>query len=151
MKHFAILFCFSLACFTQTSTSAKPLSALDQALVANSKAVFEAEKTKDVGSLKRLLSDDFQQVGSEGKLHQSDDLLDDAKDGKLEDYSVYGAKVLPVNDTVAVVTYDAIIHMPEGDAPGRAPRYQHFSDLWVKQGDQWRLRFQQSTAVRHID
>jgi hypothetical protein len=64
---------------------------------------------------------------------------------------VYGAKVLAVNDTVAIVTYDAIIHMTEGDAPGLAPRYQHFSDLWVKQGDQWRLRFQQSTAVRHID
>lgn len=151
MKHLAILFCFSMACFAQTSISAKPLSALDQALIANSKAVFEAEKTKDVDSLMRLLADDFEQVGSEGKLHQSDDLLDDAKDGKLEDYSVYGVKVVPVDDTAAIVTYDAIIHMPEGDTPGRAPRYQHFSDLWVKQGDQWRLRFQQSTAVRHID
>ena len=25
--------------------------------------------------------------------------------------------------------------MPEGDAPGMAPRYQHISDLWVKQDD----------------
>jgi len=41
--------------------------------------------------------------------------------------------------------------MPEGDAPGMAPRYQHISDLWVKQDDQWRLKFQQATAARPID
>jgi hypothetical protein len=42
-----------------------------------------------------------------------------------------------------------VIQMPEDDVP--APRYQHFSDVWVKQGDQWRLRFQQATAKRSID
>ena len=68
-----------------------------------------------------------------------------------QDYYTYNLRVLPVNDDVAVVTYDCIIHMPEGDAPGMAPRYQHISDLWVKQNDQWRLRFQQATAARPID
>jgi hypothetical protein len=40
--------------------------------------------------------------------------------------------------------------MTEGDDL-LAPRYQHLSDVWVKQGDQWRLRFQQATARRPID
>ncbi len=51
---------------------------------------------------------------------------------------------------LASLDFDAIIHMSEGD-DGLAPRYQHFSDVWVKQGDQWRLRFQQATARRPID
>jgi hypothetical protein len=32
-----------------------------------------------------------------------------------------------------------------------APRYQKVSDLWVKQGSDWRLKFEQATPVRPID
>jgi len=152
MKQLVIFFfCFSLVCLAQTATSAKPVSTLDQELIANSTAVFQVEKTKDVDALDRLLADHFKQVGSDGKLKDSGDVLDDVKDGNLKDYRVYDAEVLPINDTAAIVTYDAIIQMTEGDEPGMAPRYQHFSDLWVRQGDEWRLQFRQSTAVRHID
>jgi hypothetical protein len=41
--------------------------------------------------------------------------------------------------------------MREGDDPGMAPRYQKVSDLWVKQGSDWRLKFEQATPVRPID
>ena len=135
----------------QSAFNTKPLSPPEQRLIANTKAVPEAQKKKDVDFLKRTLTDDFQQVGSEGKLHDKGEMVDDAREGKLQDYSVYNAKVLPVDENAAIVTYDCIIQMPEGDAPLMAPRYQHISDLWVKQGDQWRLRFQQATAVRPID
>ena len=101
--------------------------------------------------LKRTLTDDFVFVGSEGKLHDKEEIVGSASEGELKDYYTYNLRVLPVNDQAAVVTYDCIIHMPEGDAPGMAPRYQHISDLWVKQNDQWRLRFQQATAARPID
>jgi hypothetical protein len=104
-----------------------------------------------VDFLKRTLTDDFVFVGSEGKLHDKEEILGSAREGELQDYYTYNLRVLPVNDEVAVVTYDCIIHMPEGDAPGMAPRYQHISDLWVKQKVQWRLRFQQATAARPID
>jgi len=152
MRNFAAIFFLSLACFAQSASdaSAKPPTPLEKTLIANSTAVFEAQKTKDQNSLKRLLTADFQQVGSEGKLHKAEELLDDAKEGKLQDYRVYGARVLAIDDSCAIVTFDAIIRMPEGD-DGLAPRYQHFSDVWVKQGEQWRLRFQQSTARRPID
>jgi len=56
-----------------------------------------------------------------------------------------------VHEGVVLVTYDCVIHMPEGDPPGMAPRYQHLSDVWVREADEWRLRFQQATAARPID
>ena len=147
---FAIVL-FSLASLAQSPTSIPTrLRPFDQPLMANSRAVFAAEKSKDVTTLKNMLTDDFQQVGSEGKLHSKTDFLDDAKDGSLKDYMLYNMAALPVDENAAIVTYDAVIHLPEGD-DGLAPRYQHFSDVWVKQGADWRLRFQQSTAVRHID
>ena len=140
-----------LSCFAQpTPADARALTSLEESLIAHSKAVPQAEKTKDAGALQRLLSDDFQQVGSEGTLHEKKDLLDDAKEGKLTDFTLYNFKVLPLDDNAAIVTFDAVIHQPEGD-DDVAPRYQHVSDVWVKQGDQWRLRFQQATARRPID
>ena len=148
----AWLLSFSVAGFAQASGSqAKPLSSLEQALINNTKAIPEAQKAKDVAFLKRALTDDFIAVGSEGKLHDREEILGSAHDGELKDYYAYNLRVLPVNDQAAVVTYDCVIHMPEGDAPGMAPRYQHISDLWVKQDDGWRLKFQQSTAARPVD
>lgn len=146
----ACLLCFSVLGFAQGQSS-KPLSPLEQALIANTNAVPEAQKSKNVDFLKRTLTDDFVSVGSEGKLHDKEEMVDGARAGELTDFYTYNLKVLPVDENAAIVTYDCIIHMPEGDAPGIAPRYQHISDLWVKQDDQWRLKFQQSTAARPID
>jgi hypothetical protein len=143
---FTVLIFLSISCFAQNAG----ISALQQALIAQTQAVAQAQKSKDGDTLKRLLTDDFQQVGSEGKLHDKDDFTGDAKDGKLTDCTLYNLKVLSIDDNAAIVTYDAVIHMTEGDDL-LAPRYQHLSDVWVKQGDQWRLRFQQATARRPID
>ncbi len=148
----ACLLCLSALTFARAQSNAsKPLSPLEQALIANTKAVPEAQKSKNVDFLKRTLTDDFVFVGSEGKLHDKEEFVETARDGELKDFYPYNLRVLPVDDEAAIVTYDCIIHMPEGDAPGMAPRYQHISDLWVKQDDQWRLKFQQATAARPID
>jgi hypothetical protein len=149
---FLLCFSFSMAGFAQGSGNAsKPLSSLEQTLIANTNAVPEAQKSKNADFLKRTLTDDFVFVGSEGRLHDKEEAVESARDGELKDYYTYNLRVLPVDDEAAVVTYDCIVHMPEGDAPGMAPRYQHISDLWVKQDDQWRLKFQQATAARPID
>ncbi len=150
MNNAAFLLISCLISFAQTTAPSNALSSLDQALIANSTAVLEAQKTKGVAFLERLLAPDFQFVNSAGKLQKPDDLLDDAKDGKLRYYRIYDAQVLPVDDTTRIVTFNAIIDKPEGD-DYLEPRYQRFSDLWVKQGDQWRLKFEQSSAIRHID
>jgi hypothetical protein len=148
----ACLVCLSITGFAQgPRNSSKPLSPLEQTLIANAKAVPEAQKSKNVDFLKRTLTDDFVFVGSEGRLHDKEEIIETARDGELKDYYTYNLRVVPVDDEAAVVTYDCIIHMPEGDAPGMAPRYQHISDLWVKQDDQWRLKFQQATPARPID
>jgi hypothetical protein len=115
-----------------------------------SKTIAEARKSKDVANLRRLLADDFHQVGSEGSLRGKSDLLDDAEEGNLKDFNFYDFKIWPVDDKVAIITYNAIIREAEGNE-GQAPRYQRLSDVWVKDGEQWRLRFQQATAKRSVD
>jgi len=155
MKNFvlALVLCFSVTGFAQEAGNAdasKPLTALERTLMGLSQSIAEARKSKDLPSLKRLLADDFHQVGSDGSLHGKDDFLDDSEEGNLKDYSFYDFKVLSVDEKVAIVTYNAIIRMPEGD-DGDAPRYQRHADVWVSDGSRWRICFQQATARRSID
>jgi len=119
-------------------------------LMAKSKAVSAALKAKDVETLRSLLASDFHSIGSEGKSHEKGDLLGDAKDGNLKDFAFYDPQVTQVDSGVALVTYNLIVTMPEGDDL-LAPRYQKISDLWVRQGSDWKLKFEQSTPLRPID
>ena len=153
MRVVLIVLALGLAAVTPASAQA-PASGeatLEQALIANSKAVGDAQVKKDLNFLKSTLTDDFVEVRSEGKMHDRKDLIDDAEDGSVTEFSLYKPRVLMIDENAAMVTYDCIIKMTEGDAPNMAPRYQHISDLWVKQNGQWRLKFQQATASRPVD
>jgi len=120
-------------------------------LVDKTKDLLQARKGKDASVLNQTLARDFMSVGSEGKLHDRAEMIDSAREGELQDYQAYNLRVIRVNDSTVIVTYDCIIKMPEGDAPNMAPRYQHISDLWVSEGGEWKLKFQQATAARPID
>jgi hypothetical protein len=138
--------------FAQASSAANSPapSAEAQALMAQSKAVAEALVKKDVATLKNLLADDVREVWSDGHLYGKDELFGAAQEGMIQEFSPYDMRVLSIDDSSAIVTYDAIIHAPEGDTD-LAPRYQRFSDLWVKQSGGWKLKFQQATPLRSID
>jgi Domain of unknown function (DUF4440) len=129
---------------------ARQAAPAQQALPANSNAFVLALLHKDVAGLNTLLTDNATAVWSDGKLNDRADLLDIAAQGGIQEYTPHNIKILPVDNNTTLVTYDCIIHMPEGDT-GLAPRYQHVSELWVKQGNTHKLRFLQFTADRPVD
>ena len=152
-RNFALLAIFifaALACCAQTPAEQKQVTPLQSMLFDNTKVIFEAQKTKNVSTLDGFLSSDFREVGSEGMLHDRKEFLDDVGDGYLKEYSLYDAKLVSVDDNAVILTYKGILRQLEGDDV-LAPRYQHFSDLWIKQGDQWKLEYRQSTPRRPID
>ena len=108
-------------------------------------------KSKDVTALNALLSNDFRIVWSDGKLHERGELLGAAQEGMLRDFQFYSAEVVAIDSNSALVTFNLVVDMPEGDDPGMAPRYQKVSDLWVREGNDWRLKFEQATPVRPVD
>ena len=135
----------------QAGQSTETPGSLVQVLMAKSNEVHSLRKSKDVNGIKPLLADDFDYVGGDGRLHHRDELLGDMQDGTLRDFKLYEPQAVQIDSTTALLTYNAILDMREGDDPGMAPRYQKVSDLWVKQGDEWRLKFEQATPVRPID
>ncbi len=123
----------------------KPLSPLEQTLMASEKSFIEAAKKGDAAFFKRTLTDDFSFVAYDGQLYERQDVIDQLSEGGL-DLMPYNMKVVPVGDDVAIVTYDVVVRVPPAEDQGPPPRYQHFSTVWVKQGDAWKMKFQQMTA-----
>jgi len=123
------------------------LSPLEQVLIANTKAVPAAWKKKDADFFKRTLTDDFLEIAIDGKVYGKNDVLEGVHMADVQEYSPYDARIVPINpDFAVIVTYDCIVRMNLGEEP--VPRYQHISNVWVKQGDEWRLKFQQATAAQ---
>jgi hypothetical protein len=135
----------------QASQSTENSGSLVQVLMEKSNEVHSLRKSKDVNGIKMLLTDDFDYVGGDGRLHHRDELLGDMQDGTLRDFKLYEPQAVQIDSGAALLVYNAIVDMREGDDPGMAPRYQKVSDLWVKQGSDWRLKFEQATPVRPID
>jgi hypothetical protein len=135
---------------------AKALSPLEQTLIASEKSLIEAKKKDDGEFFKRTLSEDFALVGVDGELHQQQEAVDELGDSGLLELTAYDIKVVAVSEnaaivTAAIVTYDAVVRKAPEEDQGPPPRYQHFSSVWVKQGDGWKLKFHQATAAHWGD
>ena len=146
-------FCFLLAGVIPGTAqySAHALTPFDQTLTTNEKNLIEAKKKDDAAFFKRTLADNFTLVGVDGTLHEKQEAADELGDSGLLELTAYNVKVVGLGDDAAIVTYDAIVREAPEEDQGPPPRYQHFSSVWVKQGDQWKLKFHQATAAHWGD
>ena len=145
------LFGASFLAFQQPSRAAAPssskaLSPLAEQLIALEYQLADAQKKHDRDFYLRTLTADFVSIGTDGKTHPLAEILGDLPSTDVAEYRLYDIQVLPLNDGAAVVTYDVIVRMVHYD--DETPRYQHVSSIWVKQGSDWKLKFQQATAAK---
>jgi hypothetical protein len=135
----------------QKPAAAKVPSQLEQKAIAKEKSLIEAKKKDDAEFFKRTLSADFSLVGVDGKLLEGQEAAENLGDADLVELSPYDMKVVALADDAVIVTYDAIVREKPEEDQGPPPRYQHFSSVWVKQGDEWKLKFHQATAAHWGD
>ena len=141
---FVVLFCTITAAFGQAGAPAKPLTPLEQTLVTAEKSFVDAAKKGDAAFFKRTLTDDFSFVGFDGQLAGRQEMIDQHSEPGFN-VMPYNMKVMSIADGMAIVTYDVVLRVPPEEDQGPPPRYQHFSTVWVKQGDAWKMKFQQMT------
>jgi hypothetical protein len=154
ISRIAAVLCWSLGlvAVAQTAAPPKPLTPQEQALLAAEKDYIAAAKKGDAEYFKRTLSDDYSMVGIDGQLHDREEILGQFGSGSGGiDLTPYNLKVVPLDSDAAIVTYDLIMQIPPEEDQGPPPRYQHWSTTWVKQGDQWKIKFQQTTATHWGD
>jgi hypothetical protein len=126
-------------------------SALERSAIANEKNLIESKKRDDAAFFKRTLSQNFSLVGVDGKLLEGQEAAENLGDADLVELTPYDMKVVALADDAVIVTYDAIVREKPEEDQGPPPRYQHFSSVWVKQGDEWKLKFHQATAAHWGD
>ncbi len=141
----AVCFGVRIIAVGQANAPAKLLTPLEQTLMNAEKSFVAAAKKGDVAFFKHTLTNDFSFVAFDGQLYDRQDMLDQFAGGGLN-LQPYDMKVVMVGNDVGIVTYDVVLRVPPAQDEGPPPRYQHFSTVWVKQGDQWKMKFQQMTA-----
>lgn len=133
------------AAFGQAPNPSKPPGEQEKTLMAAEKSFIEAARKGDTAFIKRILTGDFSFVGSDGQLADRQEMIDQHTEPGFN-LMPYNMKVMSITDGVAIVTYDVVLRVPKEEDQGPPPRYQHFSTVWVKQGDAWKMKFQQMTA-----
>jgi hypothetical protein len=125
-------------------------SEFEQALMSAEKGFIDAAKKGDMAFFQRSLTDDFSFVSFDGQLYERQDMLDQFAQGGT-DLMPYEMRVVSAGEGVAIVTYNVVLRVPPSEDQGPPPRYQHFTTVWVKQGDIWKMKFQQMTAAHWGD
>ena len=141
-------FSFSQTVMTPT-VGAKPLTPSEQELVDQVKQLNQEAGLRNTDYVKRIVAPDFVDVDPSGNASDRAELLTDLqadshhvppeKAAQLKSW-LYDFKVIPINDSAAIVTYNAVL--PFG------MRYRHVSSVWVKQDGQWTLKFRQASPNR---
>src|SRR5215467_14489571 len=148
----AVIFLCSIIAFAGAvrARPEKPPTAHEQTLMNAEKSFLEAAKKGDVAFFKNTLTSDFSFVSFDGQLYERQDMVDQFAQGGV-DLLPYEMKVVSLGEGTAIVTYNVVLRVPAAEDQGPPPRYQHFSTVWVKQGDAWKMKFQQMTAAHWGD
>jgi len=139
----------SLARAGQTKTEKVP-SEFEQALMTAEKGFIDAARKGGAAFFKNTLMDDFSFVSFDGQLYGRQDMINQFAPGRV-DILPYEMKVVSAGDGVGIVTYNVVYRVPATQDQGPPPRYQHFTTVWVKQGESWKMKFQQMTAAHWGD
>jgi hypothetical protein len=110
-------------------------------LIDLQKAFQDAQERGDAKYVNNAVADDFLSIETNGDSSERNEFVRDVHPSERPGPApiLYDFKVLQLDEGCAIVTYKAVF-------PGnQLERYQHLSDTWVKQGSQWKLKFQQST------
>jgi hypothetical protein len=155
MKSLSVIACLIIlngACFAQAAPPSNDADA--QALIAKSKAVLEAIKAKDPATLNGLLADNFRSIDLAGDIGSRGELLGAAHEGFLKDFLFYDPQSFRIDNDSVLVSYNTAFTLSDAFLSELAddnitfPRYFKVSDLWVRQGGEWKLKFEQITPVR---
>jgi hypothetical protein len=155
MKSILLLVCVLMFCAASLAQSAQSSGDPEaQALIAKSRSVLETEKSKDVSTLSDLLADNFRSIDLAGDFGSRQEMLATTREGFLQDFLFYEPQAFRIDNDSVLVSYNMAITLSDAAIKQLAednlvfPRYSKVSDLWVRLGSDWKLKFEQTTPVR---
>lgn len=116
-------------------------SSFQQELIKTQKMLLDAFERGDADYVRKAVADDFMVITPTGDTAEKADIVHELHPAPASEPKpiLYDFSVVQLDEDCAVVSYKAVF------PGGGMERYQSLSNTWVKQGGQWKLKFQQST------
>ena len=131
----------SALCIAQTDATSKSKAKSsgaghsDQMLVNNSRAVWEAYKSRNTAAMRALTADEYVAHTQEGHSNLKQD-IDTIKKLSIEAFSIDDPKVTWVTKDVAILNYKCNL---KGSYDGKPFKPVYATEVWVNRGGKWRI------------
>lgn len=96
---------------------------------------------KNAERVAALLSDDFREFGSSGRVYTKDEIIATLQQEPDTPISAVDVEVRLLSDHVALVTYKSIVALPEGESTALR------SSIWANEDGRWTMLFHQGTKL----
>ena len=138
----AIASLFGAASRASAQTTAKAADS-DQTIIDNSRATWEAYKSRNIAAMKALTAKEYASnaVTGPSTLQQDIDTIDKLT---IESYTIDEPKVTWVTKDVAILRYKADL---KGSYDGKPFGPAYATEVWVKRGGKWQIVSYQETPV----
>ena len=138
----AVASLFGAASRASAQTTAKAADS-DQTIIDNSRATWEAYKSRNIAAMKALTAKEYASnaVTGPSNLQQDIDTIDKLT---IESYTIDEPKVTWVTKDVAILRYKADL---KGSYDGKPFGPAYATEVWVKRGGKWQIVSYQETSV----
>jgi Domain of unknown function (DUF4440) len=146
---FVILLAATTFCIVPSGAISKPKQGgtknLDQKIIDNSRATWEAYKSKNVAAIKALTAEDYVSYTLVGPSNLKQD-IDTISKLTIENYTIDDPKVIWPTKDVAILRYKCNL---KGSFEGGKPFGPVYStEVWVNRGGKWQIVSYQETPVQ---
>ena len=130
----------STLCIAQTDAAkSKPMHSTadhsDQMMVANSRAVWEAYKSRNTAAMKALTADEYVAHTQAGPSNIKQD-IDTIQKLTIDAFSIDEPKVTWVTKDVAILTYKCNL---KGSYEAKPFKPVYATEVWVNRGGKWKI------------
>jgi ketosteroid isomerase-like protein len=143
------LFAAATLCVAQTGATSKSKAKdagaghSDQMLIDNSRATWEAYKSRDIAAMKALTAEDYAAYTLAGPSNLQQDIDTIAK-LTIESFTIDEPKVSWAAKDVAILRYKCDL---KGSFDGKPFKPVYATEVWVNRGGKWRIVSYQETPV----
>jgi hypothetical protein len=119
--------------------------ALAQKIIDNSRATWEAYKSRNVSTIKEYTAEDYASYGSTGPSDLKQDIAGiNDKSLTIEAYTIDDPKVTMATKDVAILRYKNDL---KGTVQGKPLKPAYVTEVWVKRGGKWQIVSYQETPM----
>ena len=123
------------------------LAPVESTLVSREKALWDANRRRDVRALSDLLADDTYAVETSGSVLDKRQQLADLANLSITDVRMDSIRVLLVDPDVAIIRYRVLLTGAYKATP-MTPAWSEVSAVWARRDRQWRCVAYHATRIR---